>query len=80
MGSKDTFFFSFFFFLNFMAAPMAFGSSRARDQIQARAVTYAKALSMLDLFSPLHQAGDRTTATQATAVIFLTHCTTVGTP
>ena len=34
-------------------------------------------------FNPLHQAGDRTcafAATQATAVGFLIHCTTAGTP
>ena len=67
------FFFSFFL----MAAPMAHGSSQARDLIQAAAVTYAGS------FKPLHLARGQTqtfAATHAAAAGFLTHCTTAGTP
>ena len=66
-----------------MAAPMAYGSSWAKDWIQARAVTYIAAVVMLGPFILLHQAGDQTwaaTASQANAVQFLTHCATAGTP
>ena len=63
-----------------MATLLASGSSQARDWIQAAAVTYASAAQS---FNPLHWARDWTctsTVTQAAAVKFLTHCTTVGTP
>ena len=41
--SKDLFFFFFFF-----ATPMAYGSSQARDRIQAFTSTYAMAVAMPD--------------------------------
>ena len=37
-----------FFFFSFMAAPMACGSSQARDQIQATAAIYTTARATLD--------------------------------
>ena len=67
----------------FMAICMTYGSSRARDWIQAAAVTCAKSAARLDPLTPLHQAGDRTypsTAIQAAAFGFLTHRATVETP
>ena len=42
------FFFSFFLFYLFRAAPVAYGGSQARDQTQATAVTQAPAVTMLD--------------------------------
>ena len=66
-----------------MAIPMEYGSSKARGWIQAIAVTFAEVVVTLDPFNPLHQDGAQThtsTATQATALGFLTHCPTVGTP
>ena len=39
--TRDTHFFFFF-----SATPVAYGSSRARDQIRARAATYATAAAM----------------------------------
>ena len=60
-----------------MATPTAYGSSQARNWIQDIAVTYVRS------FNPLPQARNQThafTETQATALRFLTHCTTVGTP
>ena len=66
-----------------MAAPAAYGSSRARDWIRATAATYATAAAMLDPFNPLCQAKDQTCASAATtgaAVRFLTHCTRAETP
>ena len=56
-----------------MAVHTACGSSQARDWIQATAAT----------FNPLHWAQYQTwvsIATWGTAVRFLTHCTTAGTP
>ena len=38
----------FFFFSPFSAAPVAYESSQARDQIQARAATFATAAAMPD--------------------------------
>ena len=37
-----------FFFFNFMAAPAAYGSSRAKDKIQVTATTYAAAAATPD--------------------------------
>ena len=42
------FMFNFFFF-SFLATPMDYGSSWARDQIWATVVTYAIAVAMVDL-------------------------------
>ena len=39
---------SFFFFFFFVGCPMAYGSSLARDQIQAAALTYAADVAMPD--------------------------------
>ena len=72
-----------FNFLFFMAVPMAYGTSQARDWIRATAATYAAAVAMLDPFNALQRAGDQTYASSATwaaAVRFLTHCATAGTP
>ena len=41
-----------------MAIPAAYGSSQARDHIQATAATYATAVAMLCILNPLHQARD----------------------
>ena len=38
----------FLFLFNFMAAPVAYGSSQARDQILATAVTYAATVATPD--------------------------------
>ena len=59
-----------------MASAAAYVSSQARDLIWATHATYGS-------FNPLCQASDQTRAsasTPASAVRFLTHCTTVGTP
>ena len=59
-----------------MAAPVAYGSSRARDWIWAAASAMLAALTDV-------QGQDQTftsTVTQAAAVGFLNHCATVGTP
>ena len=62
---------------------MTHGGSWARDWIWASAAIYTKAVATTDSFNPLRWAtGDQTLAsvtTQATAVRFLTHCTTAGT-
>ena len=74
----------YFYFLNyFMAAPMVYGSSWARDWIWAEIATYAAACSNSRSFNSLCQAGDRThtsTASQVVAVRFLNHCVRVWTP
>ena len=44
------FFFFFFFRFSFLTVPVVYGSSLARDQIQATAVTYAVAVAMPDLY------------------------------
>ena len=49
-----------------MAAPVAFRSSQARDQIQAAAATYTTAVAMPDPFNPLGQIVDWTHASKAT--------------
>ena len=41
-----------------MAALSAYGSSQARDWIQAAAATYTTAVAMPNPFNPLSQAGD----------------------
>ena len=64
---KLTFFFFFFFLI---AVPMAYGSSWARDQNWAAAVTCTTDAEMPDL-NPLHQLGISQ---------ILTHSTTKGTP
>ena len=42
----------FFLFFLFLAAPMAYGTSQARDQIQASAATYVTAVATL-ILNPL---------------------------
>lgn len=56
-----------------MAVPVAFGSSLAKDWIQAAAMNYLAALAML---GQTHTS----TATWASEVGFLTHCAKAGTP
>ena len=63
-----------------MAAPVAYGSSQARDESKPQ---LQPMLQQRWILNPLHRAGIKpasSTATLATAVRFLTHCTTVGTP
>ena len=65
-----------------MAVPVAYGSSRARDQIWAAAENYAITKAVQNPLTHCPEAGDRTRASAVTwafAVGFLTHCTTVGT-
>ena len=50
MLSGVGFFFFFFSGFSFLTVPMVYGSSQARDQIQATAVTYAVAVAMPDLY------------------------------
>ena len=74
--------FKFFFFFNFMAGLVAYGSSQARGWIQAAAVTSVHCSKAISL-NPLHQAGDQIcifAVIPVFAVRFLTHCVTVGTP
>ena len=64
----------------FMATPVAYGRSQARDWIQAIVATYAAAAATPD---PLRQAQEQTHASVATSpavVRFLTPCITAGTP
>ena len=62
-----------------MAIPTAYRSSQARNWIQAATGTYTAAAAMPDPLT--HCARLRVEPTPwATAVGFLTHCTTVGTP
>ena len=66
-----------FIYLYFMATPMAYGNSWARDWIWTTAATYTRS------FNPLLRTGDRTDTSAvnwAAAVGFLTHCATVGNP
>ena len=55
-----------YFCFSFMAAPVAYSSSQARDGIRATAVTYATAVAMLDSFNPRGCARDRTRTSAAT--------------
>ena len=61
-----------------MATPMAYGSSHARDQIQATAVSYSTATAMLD---PLAHcvSNPQLCRNPITTLGFLTHCATVET-
>ena len=45
------------FFFSFSGPPMEYGSSQARDQIPARAVTYTIA-AVMEILNPLYWAGD----------------------
>ena len=66
-----------------MAIPASYGSSQARDWIQAAAATYDTTSDNTQSINPLCCAGDQTcspAATQAAAVKFLILCATVGTP
>ena len=71
----------FFFFLN--GRTCSIGSSWARDRIRATVATYATVVAMLD---PLINCAkpdikpSASTATGATVVRVLTHCSTAGTP
>ena len=65
-----------------MATPMAYGSSQARDQIQALAINLHYRCDNVASSNPLCQAGNQTCisiATQAAAAMFLIHWTTAGT-
>ena len=53
----SSFFLFFFFFFFFKALPTAYGSSRARDWIQATASTYARTVATPDPLTPCCQAG-----------------------
>ena len=80
--SNHTFSLSFFF-LSFMAAPMAYGSSQTRDGIRATAVIYTTAMATPDHLTHWARPGIEpmpSTGTWATTARFLTHCTTAGTP
>ena len=65
-----------------MATPAAHGSSQAKDRIGATVVTYATFAAAPDPLTCCAGLRDQThtsRATQTTAVVFLTHCATVGT-
>ena len=67
----------FIFFFNFMATPMAYGRSRARDWIWA-----TTELWQCRFFYPLHSPGAQTltsAATWATPVRIFIHCNITGT-
>ena len=64
-------------FIIFMVTPVAYGSSWARDGIQATAASYTAGAEPPDPFKSVHQAGD---GTQAAVVRSLTHCTTERIP
>lgn len=66
---------------NVMATFTAYGSSWARDGLQAAAAILCHSCGNTRSLNPLHWTEDRTyasTATRAAAVRFLTHCTTSG--
>ena len=67
-----------------MAVPTAYGSSCARDWIQATAVTYIAVVAMPDPLTHCTGPGIEWThaspAMRATAVGFLTYWATAGTP
>ena len=60
---------------NFMATPMAYGNSQARNWIWTAAATYT---AMQNPFNPLLWAS--IAATWSTTVRFLNHCAIAGTP
>lgn len=68
-----------------MATPVTYGSSYARDRLQdaAATTTYGSIAAMPDPLTYCIRPGTEPTtsaATEASAVRFLAHCTTVGTP
>ena len=68
-----------------MVSPVAYGSSWARDWIQATVMAedLCHSCGNAGFFNPLHWARDGScapAATWATAVGFLTHCATAGAP
>ena len=66
----------FFFFL--MIAPAAYGSSQARDQIQATDATYAIAVAMPDNLTHCTRQVVESIQPQM-SLRFVNHCATVGT-
>lgn len=68
-----------------MATPVTYGSSYARDRLQdaAATTTYGSIAAMPDPLTYCIRPGTEPTtsaATEASAVRFLAHCTTVGMP
>ena len=82
MFTEKSIFFNLFLnlkFFSFLAALVAHGSSRARDPIQARTVTYAIAAVMLGPFTHCTRLGIELMPPRR-QVRSLTHCAIVGTP